>query len=138
MIGMILVTHGRLAEEFVHAMEHVVGTQADVATVCIGPQDDMELKRKEIAKAIKHLSDRIDRLTAVQRQYLSRSEVAALLGIDRATLQRIEKGAFGPPPKRLMIGGAPKYRAEDVHAWAASRPAPFGVKPSDFKPGKTM
>jgi PTS system mannose-specific IIA component len=53
MIGMILVTHGRLAEEFVHAMEHVVGTQADVATVCIGPQDDMEAKRKEIAQAIR-------------------------------------------------------------------------------------
>ena len=55
MIGMILVTHGRLAEEFVHAMEHVVGTQPDVATVCIGPQDDMEQKRKEIARAIKHV-----------------------------------------------------------------------------------
>ena len=53
MIGMILVTHGRLAEEFVHAMEHVVGTQSDVATVCIGPQDDMEARRKEIAQAIK-------------------------------------------------------------------------------------
>jgi len=53
MIGMILVTHGQLAEEFVHAMEHVVGAQNDVATVCIGPQDDMELKRKEIAQAIR-------------------------------------------------------------------------------------
>ena len=53
MIGLILVTHGRLAEEFVHAMEHVVGKQTDIATVCIGPHDDMELKRKEIAKAIK-------------------------------------------------------------------------------------
>ncbi len=52
MIGMILVTHGRLAEEFVHAMEHVVGAQVDVATVCIGPSDDMELKRDEIAAAI--------------------------------------------------------------------------------------
>ena len=55
MIGMILVTHGRLAEEFVHAMEHVVGQQNDVATVCIGPHDDMEMKRKEIAKAIKQV-----------------------------------------------------------------------------------
>ena len=55
MIGMILVTHGRLAEEFVHAMEHVVGKQADVATVCIGPQDDMEQRRKDIAKAIKQV-----------------------------------------------------------------------------------
>jgi mannose PTS system EIIA component len=55
MIGMILVTHGRLAEEFVHAMEHVVGKQSDIATVCIGPHDDMEARRKEIAKAIKQV-----------------------------------------------------------------------------------
>jgi mannose PTS system EIIA component len=52
MIGMILVTHGRLADEFVNAMEHVVGAQAQVATVCIGPNDDMELRREEIAAAI--------------------------------------------------------------------------------------
>ncbi len=52
MIGMILVTHGRLAEEFVHAMEHVVGPQDAVATVCIGPNDDMEERREEIAQAI--------------------------------------------------------------------------------------
>src|SRR3546814_9211637 len=52
MIGLILVTHGRLAEEFVHAMEHVVGKQEAVATVCIGPSDDMEQRRKEIARAI--------------------------------------------------------------------------------------
>ena len=55
MIGMILVTHGRLAEEFVHAMEHVVGQQADVATICIGPNDDMEARRREIAIAIKRV-----------------------------------------------------------------------------------
>ena len=55
MIGMILVTHGRLAEEFVHAMEHVVGEQSDIATVCIDPHDDMEMKRKEIARAIKRV-----------------------------------------------------------------------------------
>lgn len=52
MIGMILVTHGKLAEEFVHAMEHVVGRQEAVATVCIGPNDDMERRRQEIAEAI--------------------------------------------------------------------------------------
>ncbi|HZF45706.1 MAG TPA: PTS sugar transporter subunit IIA [Sphingomonadaceae bacterium] len=53
MIGMILVTHGRLAEEFVKAMEHVVGRQEAVETVCIGPKDDMEARRAEIAEAIK-------------------------------------------------------------------------------------
>jgi PTS system mannose-specific IIA component len=52
MIGLILVTHGKLAEEFVHAMQHVVGRQEAVATVCIGPNDDMEKRRKEIADAI--------------------------------------------------------------------------------------
>jgi len=55
MIGMILVTHGNLAEEFVHAMEHVVGHQEAVATVCIGPSDDMERRRREIAGAIKQV-----------------------------------------------------------------------------------
>jgi len=52
MIGLILVTHGHLAEEFVAAMEHVVGAQQDVATICIGPHDDMEERRQEIADAI--------------------------------------------------------------------------------------
>lgn len=55
MIGLILVTHGRLAEEFVHAMEHVVGAQEAIATICIGPSDDMEKRRLEIASAIKRV-----------------------------------------------------------------------------------
>jgi PTS system mannose-specific IIA component len=52
MIGLILVTHGRLADQFVEAMEHVVGNQSGIATVCIGPNDDMEQRRADIAKAI--------------------------------------------------------------------------------------
>ena len=55
MIGLILVTHGNLAEEFVHAMQHVVGRQDAIATVCIGPNDDMERRRREIALAIKQV-----------------------------------------------------------------------------------
>ena len=55
MIGLILVTHGRLAEEFIHAMEHVVGRQTDIVGVCIGPNDDMERRRKEIADAIRRV-----------------------------------------------------------------------------------
>lgn len=52
MIGVILVTHGDLANEFVNAMEHVVGKQDAIATICIGPNDDMEARRAEIASAI--------------------------------------------------------------------------------------
>lgn len=51
-IGLVLVTHGRLAEEFRVAMEHVVGPQRCIATVCIGPNDDMEARRAEIAAGI--------------------------------------------------------------------------------------
>ncbi len=52
MIGLILVTHGKLAQEFVAAMQHVVGRQEAVKTICIGPNDDMEARRAEIAAAI--------------------------------------------------------------------------------------
>jgi len=51
MIGLVLVTHGRLAAEFVAAMEHVVGPQKQVEAICIGPDDDMEARRAEIEQA---------------------------------------------------------------------------------------
>ena len=53
MIGIIIVTHGRLAAEFLSAVQHVVGPQTHVKTVCIGPNDDMELRRDQITAAIK-------------------------------------------------------------------------------------
>ena len=52
MIGLVLVTHGRLAAEFVGALEHVVGAQTALASICIGPDDDMEARRADIAAAI--------------------------------------------------------------------------------------
>ena len=52
LIGLVLVTHGRLAEEFRVAMEHVVGPQRAIATICIGPNDDIEARRAEISAAV--------------------------------------------------------------------------------------
>ncbi|MEP3122556.1 MAG: PTS fructose transporter subunit IIA, partial [Nisaea sp.] len=52
MIGLVLVTHGRLAEEFKSALEHVVGPQDHVETICIGPDDDMEQRRQDILSAV--------------------------------------------------------------------------------------
>jgi PTS system mannose-specific IIA component len=52
MIGMVLVTHGSLANEFVEALQHVVGKQEHVATVCIGPDDDMQQRRDNILQSI--------------------------------------------------------------------------------------
>ena len=57
MIGLVLVTHGRLAEQFVTAMEHVVGKQERVATICIEADDDMESRRGDIAAAITEVDD---------------------------------------------------------------------------------
>ena len=56
MIGLVLVTHGHLAEELRLAMEHVVGPQRGVETVCIGPEDNMEDRRRDIQRSI----DRVD------------------------------------------------------------------------------
>ena len=52
MIGLVLVTHGRLAAEFVTALEHVVGPQEAIESVCIDADDDMEARRRDIADAI--------------------------------------------------------------------------------------
>ncbi|MEW9806205.1 PTS sugar transporter subunit IIA [Mesorhizobium marinum] len=52
MIGLVLVTHGRLAEEFRSAVEHVVGPQENFETVSIGPDDDMEKRRSDIVEAV--------------------------------------------------------------------------------------
>lgn len=52
MIGLVLVTHGRLAAEFIAALEHVVGPQQKVAAVCIGAEDDMEQRRRDILDSV--------------------------------------------------------------------------------------
>lgn len=57
MIGLVVVTHGHLADEFISAMEHVVGPQKQVASVCIGPDDDMESRRSEILQKVNNVDD---------------------------------------------------------------------------------
>lgn len=52
MIGLVLVTHGQLAAEFRHAVEHVVGPQENFETVAIGADDDMEQRRRDIVDAV--------------------------------------------------------------------------------------
>ena len=57
MIGMVLVTHGRLAEALVEALEHVVGPQTALVSVCIGPDDDMEQRRQDILDGVASVDD---------------------------------------------------------------------------------
>jgi mannose/fructose-specific phosphotransferase system component IIA len=68
MIGMILVTHGRLAEELRSAMEHVVGAQRNVKTICIGPDDDIDNRRAEMEACIR-------RWGGVAHRYVRRNAV---------------------------------------------------------------
>ncbi len=57
MIGLVIVTHGHLADEFFSALEHVVGLQENAETVCIGPDDDMEKRRSDIMNSIKNVDN---------------------------------------------------------------------------------
>jgi PTS system mannose-specific IIA component len=52
MIGLVLVTHGRLADEFLKAVEHVVGPQEAAAAICIGADDNMQMRRDDIIAAV--------------------------------------------------------------------------------------
>jgi PTS system mannose-specific IIA component len=56
MIGIVLVTHGRLADEFRSAVEHVMGPQPQMATICIEPQDNIDNRRQEILAAVKQVN----------------------------------------------------------------------------------
>ena len=58
MIGLVIVTHGLLAVELKHAAEHVVGQQDNLETVCIGPDDDMELRREDNRSAVKKVDSK--------------------------------------------------------------------------------
>jgi PTS system mannose-specific IIA component len=53
MIGLVIVTHGRLANEFRSALEHVVGRQNGLETIAIGPDDDMDARRQQILEAVR-------------------------------------------------------------------------------------
>lgn len=55
MIGIVLVTHGNLADEFLSAMQHVVGRQPQIATACIGPNDDMNERRDDILSKVEEV-----------------------------------------------------------------------------------
>jgi len=57
MIGLVLVTHGRLAEEFIAATEHVVGNQLNLRAISIGPDDDIEQRRRDILAAVEAVDD---------------------------------------------------------------------------------
>lgn len=57
MIGLVLVAHGALADEFLAAMQYVVGPQKQIATVGLYPKDDIQKRREEILQKVHEVDD---------------------------------------------------------------------------------
>jgi PTS system mannose-specific IIA component len=101
MIGLVLVTHGRLAVEFRAALEHVVGPQTQIEAVMIGPDDDVEQRRKDIIEAVKRVDtgDGVANLTDMfggtpsnlAISVMSRPNVEVLAGINLPMLVKLAK-----------------------------------------------
>jgi PTS system mannose-specific IIA component len=88
MIGLVLVTHGRLAEELRSAMEHVVGVQRNVCTVCVGPDDDIEGRRAEISRCIREV-DTGDGVVLLTDMFGGTPSNLAISQMDRAGVEVI-------------------------------------------------
>jgi PTS system mannose-specific IIA component len=108
MIGVVLVTHGRLAEELKAATEHVVGPQADFLTVCIGPQDNMETRRDEI--------------------------LAAIRAVDSGSGVILLTDMFGGTPSNLAISAMENGRVEVI----AGVNLPMLIKLASVRPGSKL
>ena len=101
MIGLVLVTHGRLAVEFRAALEHVVGPQTQIEAVTIDPEDDVEARRKDIIEAVKRVDsgDGVAILTDMfggtpsnlAISVMSRPKVEVLAGINLPMLVKLAK-----------------------------------------------
>ena len=88
MIGMVLVTHGRLADEFIAATEHVVGPQESIRAVSIGPDDDMERRRAEIVQAVEEV-DTGNGVILLTDMFGGTSSNLAISLLDRANVEVI-------------------------------------------------
>jgi mannose PTS system EIIA component len=86
MIGMVLVTHGRLAAEFIAALEHVVGAQKQIAAVCIGADDDMEVRRQDILSRISEV-DTGDGVVLLTDMFGGTPSNLAISVMDRAKIE---------------------------------------------------
>lgn len=88
MIGIVIVTHGNLADEFVSAMQHVVGHQEQVSTACIGPNDDMNLRREDILNKVKDV-DTGDGAVVLTDMFGGTPSNLAISIMDRANIEVI-------------------------------------------------
>lgn len=88
MIGIVLVTHGNLADEFLSAMQHVVGRQQQIATACIGPNDDMSERREDILAKVNNV-DSGDGVIVLTDMFGGTPSNLAISIMDRANVEVI-------------------------------------------------
>jgi mannose PTS system EIIA component len=127
MIGIVLVTHGNLAREFIAALEHVVGPQQCVSAVCIGADDDMEKRRAEILESAKAcdtgdgvivLTDMFGGTPAnLGLPFLAEQQVEVITGVNLPMLLKLAR----PPAGMDLLALAREMREHGRNAiWVAS------------------
>ena len=122
MIGMVLVTHGRLAAEFVAALEHVVGPQRNIAAVCIGPDDDMEKRRQDILRCVGEV-DAGDGVVLLTDMFGGTPSNLAISVMDKAKIEVIA-GVNLPMLIKLASLRQSETLANAVRGWAVAFAGP--------------
>lgn len=119
MIGLVLVTHGNLAVEFIAALEHVVGSQRQVSAVCIGPEDDMEQRRNHILSEVAKC-DTGDGVVVLTDMFGGTPSNLAISIMDRANVEVI---AGMNLPMLIKLASVRKSGADLKNAVAAAQEA---------------
>jgi PTS system mannose-specific IIA component len=120
MIGMVLVTHGRLAAEFIAALEHVVGPQPRVVAVCIGADDDMEQRRHDILDSVAKVEEG-DGVVLLTDMFGGTPSNLAISVLDRANVEVIAGVNLPMLIKLASVRGTAKLPAAVMQAQEAGR-----------------
>jgi mannose PTS system EIIA component len=120
MIGMVLVTHGRLAAEFIAALEHVVGPQQRVTAVCIGADDDMEQRRRDILDSVAKVEEG-DGVVLLTDMFGGTPSNLAISVLDRANVEVIAGVNLPMLIKLASVRGTAKLPAAVMQAQEAGR-----------------
>ena len=119
MIGIVLVTHGNLAREFLAALEHVVGPQQCISAVCIGADDDMEKRRNEILERAR-ACDTGDGVIVLTDMFGGTPSNLAISIMEQARIE-VLAGVNLPMLVKLASGAQPADRRGRAHG-PGSRP----------------
>jgi PTS system mannose-specific IIA component len=120
MIGLVLVTHGRLAVEFIAALEHVVGPQQHVTAVCIGAEDDMEQRRRDILDSVAKVEEG-DGVVLLTDMFGGTPSNLAISVLDRANVEVIAGVNLPMLIKLASVRGTSKLPVAVVQAQEAGR-----------------